>query len=118
MLWFARFLIASMFLTSAFIKIFTLDIQVGLFNASDSKLFLFLVVISIIIEIVFSIMLIIDYKIKLAIIALIIFLIANTIMVPYKFPDTFQVIIYKKNLAILGGLIVLYLFKIKTDILR
>ena len=60
-------------------------------------------------------MLIIGYKTKLAIIVLIMFLIGNTIMIPYKFFGHFQYIIYKKNLAILGGLIALLYLTIKLN---
>jgi len=63
-------------------------------------------------------MLIIRYKTKLAIIVLLMFLIGNTIMVQYKFTDEFQYIIYKKNLAILGGLIAIFLLNIQTNYTR
>jgi len=47
-----------------------------------------------------------------------IFLISNTIMVEYKFTDEFQYILYKKNLAILGGLIAIFLLNIQTNYTR
>jgi len=113
MLFFARFFIASMFFISASIKIFTFDSQIILISNPDNYILKIYVIISIAVELFFSLMLLIDYKTKLAIIILTIFLLGNTIMIPYKFPDLFQVTIYKKNLAILGGMIALFLMNLK-----
>lgn len=113
MLFFARFFIASMFFISASIKIFTFDSQIILINNPDNYILKISVIISIAVELFFSLMLLINYKTKLAIIILTIFLIANTIMIPYRFPDLFQVIIFKKNLAILGGMIALFLMNLQ-----
>ena len=63
---FARFFIASMFLTSAYTKLFTLDMQINIYNNQHIKITLFFITLSIILEIIFSIMLIIRYKTKLA----------------------------------------------------
>lgn len=114
-LFFARFFIASMFLISAVLKLFTLDIQVNLYHGDNSNIIYIFIILSIIIEIIFSIMLIIGYKTKLAIIILIMFLIGNTMMIPHKFSGHFQYIIYKKNLAIFGGLIALFYLTIKLN---
>lgn len=113
MLFFARFFIASMFFISASIKIFTFDSQIILINNPDNYILKISVIISIAVELFFSLMLLINYKTKLAIIILTIFLIGNTIMIPYRFPDLFQVIIFKKNLAILGGMIALFLMNLQ-----
>jgi len=117
-IFFARFFMASMFLISACTKLFTLDIQINLFNNGHIKITLFFIILSIILEIIFSIMLIMGYKTKLAIMVLLMFLIGNTIMVQYKFTDEFQYIIYKKNLAIFGGLIAVFLLNIQTNYRR
>lgn len=115
---FARFFIASMFLISAILKLFTFNLQMNLYHFDNMSIGISLIIISIIVEIIFASMLIIGYKTKLAIIILLMFLIGNTIMAPYKFTGHFQYIVYKKNLAIFGGLISLLIHNMKIPLTK
>ena len=101
----ARFFIGIMFIVSAIVKIFTLDVQVNLFTLLDASFTMYIVIISILVELLAGIMFIVGYKVKFIIIVLVLFLIGNTIMAPSKFDTDIALIIYKKNIAILGGLL-------------
>ena len=100
-----RFFIGIMFIISAIVKIFTLDSQVNLFTSLDASYTMYIVIISIFVELLARIMFIAGYKIKFIIIVLILFLIGNTMMASSKFDTDIAFVIYKKNIAILGGLL-------------
>lgn len=112
LLLFARICIASMFVISASMKIFTFETQLTLYQ-SFNEYTSYAIILSILVEIVLSIMLVAEYKIKFVIIFLIFFLLGNTIMASSKFDEDIIYIIYKKNLAIFGGLIALFSHYVK-----
>jgi putative oxidoreductase len=99
-----------MFIISAISKIQNIDIQIHYYPNLNTSLIYYLIIISIVIEITVAMMLIIEYKTNLAIIILLMFLMGNTIMAPSKYSEIFVLVIYKKNLAIFGGLLALLNF--------
>lgn len=68
----------------------------------------FLLVCAILLELSGSVLLILGYRVKWGVVLLILFLIPATVIFHTKFPDPFQIIQFQKNLAILGGLLLLY----------
>jgi len=68
-------------------------------------------------EMTLCLMIVMNYKPKLAIIGLILFLAGNTAAAPAKFGmDAYVLLsIWKKNIAILGGLLLLFAMKTKEN---
>ena len=70
----------------------------------------FLLICAILLELSGSVLLILGYRLRWGVALLILFLIPATLIFHTKFSDPFQIIQFEKNLAILGGLLVLYGF--------
>ncbi len=68
-------------------------------------------------EMTLCLMVVMNYKPELAMIGLILFLIGNTAAAPTKFGiDAYVLLsIWKKNIAILGGLLLLFAIKTKEN---
>ncbi len=109
----AEVLIVSPFFISAFYKLTHLF--------SEQKVYagipLWMIALGALLEMTLCLMVVINYKPKLAIIGLILFLIGNTVAAPTKFGmDAYVLLsIWKKNIAILGGLLLLFGIKTKEN---
>ncbi len=70
----------------------------------------FLLVVALIIEVLGSLMIIFGYKTRWAAIVLAIYLIPVTLIFHTKFSDIVQMIMFLKNLGLMGGLLYLFFF--------
>lgn len=70
----------------------------------------FLLVVATIIEVIGSLMIIFGYRTKWAALVLVIYLIPVTLIFHTKFSDFVQMIMFWKNLGLMGGLLYLYFF--------
>ena len=70
----------------------------------------FLLICAILLELSGSVLLILGYRLRWGVALLILFLFPATLIFHTKFSDPFQIIQFEKNLAILGGLLLLYGF--------
>lgn len=101
----ARVLLASIFLKSGIDKIID---PAGTTAYMDSKGLPFtgvLLVITIVVELVAGLSVFFGYKARWGAMALVIFLIPTTLIFHTNFADRLQTIMFMKNLAILGGLL-------------
>ncbi len=109
----AEVLIVSPFFISAFYKLTHLLLEQKVYTGIP----LWMIASGALLEMTLCLMVVINYKPKLAIMGLILFLIGNTAAAPTKFGMNAYVLlsIWKKNIAILGGLLLLFAIKTKEN---
>lgn len=100
-----RFFLSAIFLMSGFGKISNYTGTQKFMADAGMPLTGFLLLCAIVIEIFGGLSLLLGYKIKYGAYALILFLIPATIMFHSNFTDQGQMIMFLKNLSILGGLL-------------
>jgi len=100
-----RILLSAIFLMSAFGKIANFAGTQQYMSAYGMPLTAFFLVCAIILEIGGGFSILLGYKAKVGAIALIVFLIPATLIFHTKFSDQVQMIMFMKNLAIMGGLL-------------
>ncbi len=106
----ARAFLSAIFLKSAFDKIADPAGTQQYMAANGMPLTGLFLVAAIIVELVGGLSVLLGYKAKWGAIALILFLIPATIIFHTNFADRIQVIQFMKNLAIMGGLLMVYDF--------
>ena len=106
----ARLLLSAIFLISAFGKISNFSGTQQYMASYKMPLTGFFLVCAIILEIFGGLSVLLGFKAKLGAIALIIFLIPATLIFHTKLSDQIQMIMFMKNMAILGGLLLLVFF--------
>lgn len=102
-----RFLLTLIFLLSGIQKIPNFSGTKQYMAAAGMPLTDLFLVAAIIIEIVGAILIMIGFKTKWAALALIIFMIPATLIFHTNFADQIQMIMFMKNLSMLGGLLLL-----------
>ncbi len=106
----ARAFLTAIFFKSAFDKITDPAGTQQYMAANGMPLTGLFLVAAIIVELVGAVSVLLGYKAKWGAIALIIFLIPATLIFHTNFADRMQVIHFFKNLAILGGLLMVYYY--------
>lgn len=106
----ARFFLSVIFLRSGITKIFGFVATQGYMASKGipENLTGFLLVLTIVVEIVGGISVLVGYRAKWGALALCGFLIPATLIFHFDFADNIQVIQFFKNLAIMGGLLLIY----------
>ena len=99
-----RILICAIFLISGVNKIFHFSATQQYMKAYGMPLTKLFLILAILMEISGGLSILLGFKSKLGALILIIFLIPTTIIFHTKFSDQIQMIMFMKNLAILGGL--------------
>jgi len=109
----AEVLVISPFFISAFYKLTHLLAEQKVYTGIP----LWMIALGALLEMTLCLMVVINYKPKLAMIGLILFLIGNTAAAPTKFGmDAYVLLsIWKKNISILGGLLLLFAIKTKEN---
>lgn len=101
----ARILIVAIFLMSGLGKIFDPQTTMGYMQAMGMPAVGFFLAMAIIFEVLGGLSVLLGYKTKWGAGALMIFLIPTTLIFHTNFADQMQMIMFMKNLAILGALI-------------
>ncbi|HEY4715730.1 MAG TPA: DoxX family protein [bacterium] len=104
---FGRILLSIIFLMSGFGKIANAAGTQQFMSAYGMPLTAFFMVCAIILEVAGGLSVLLGYKAKLGALALVIFLIPATLIFHTKFSDQIQMIMFMKNMAILGGLLLI-----------
>ena len=105
----ARILIGGMFLMAGIAKIFTFAGTAGFIGSVGLPFPEILALLAIIFEIAGGLSLILGYKIRYGADVLIVFTIVATAFFHNELSDQTQMIMFQKNLAIVGGLIYIYI---------
>lgn len=101
----SRLLISMIFIISGLGKIFDPAATTGYMKSVGMPAVGFFLIMAIIFELGGGISVLIGYKAQLGALALIVFLIPTTLIFHTNFSDQIQMIMFMKNLAILGALI-------------
>ncbi|MEP0881824.1 DoxX family protein [Trichocoleus sp. ST-U3] len=104
----ARAFLAAIFLKSGFDKITGFSGTQQFMASKGLPLTALLLVAAIILELAGGLSVLLGYKARWGAIALIIFMIPATLIFHTDFADRMQVIAFMKNLAIIGGLLMVY----------
>lgn len=100
-----RLLLAVLFLLSGVMKIPNFSGTQQYMAAAGMPLTALFLVAAIIIEIVAAVLIMIGFKTKWAALALFVFMIPTTLIFHTNFADQIQMIMFMKNLSIMGGLL-------------
>lgn len=103
-----RVLLSLIFLTSGIGKIFSFAGTQGYMESHGMPMSAVLLAIAIILEIGGALAIMTGFKMRTGILALIVFLIPATAIFHSNLADQTQMIMFMKNISILGGLLVLY----------
>lgn len=101
----SRIFISAIFLFSGVNKIRNFQGTKQYMSTAGIPVTAFFLVIAIILEIAGGLSILVGFKAKIGAFLLIIFIIPTTLIFHTNFPDQVQMIMFMKNLAILGGLI-------------
>lgn len=103
-----RVLLSLIFLTSGIGKIFNFAGTQGYMEAHGMEMNAVLLVIAIIMEIGGALSIMTGFKMRIGILALLVFLVPATAIFHSNLADQAQMIQFMKNISIFGGLLVLY----------
>lgn len=106
----ARIFVVLIFLIAGINKITDFAGSQQYMEALGMPMTSFLLVVALIIEVLGSLMIIFGYKTRWAAIVLVIYLIPVTLIFHTKFSDIVQMIMFLKNLGLMGGLLYLFFF--------
>lgn len=106
----SRILISTIFLMSAFGKITNFAGTQQYMAIYGMPLTAFFLICAIILEVVGGLSILLGYKARLAGVILVIFLVPTTLIFHAKFSDQIQMIMFLKNLAIIGALLMVVSF--------
>ncbi len=103
----SRILISAIFIISGIGKITNFQATLGFMNSVGFPITIVFLILAIIFELVGGISILIGYYSKIGSISLIIFTILATLIFHINFADQNQIIMLLKNLAIIGGLLLI-----------